>query len=159
MSEEIAGGYATIAAFSGLVDPSQVDVSRVNLGSRYACATLLPTWSLTQKRHSHPILSTDLQSAKADAPLDPSSKPKARDIQRFLAVAAAMVGDELEEGALLPQGAGNQARKDAAKELDSMVHLRENIKRDGAHKLKAHQQETARLAAALAEEELKQSKR
>ena len=91
--------------------------------------------------------------------MDPSTKPKARDIQRFLAVAAAMVGDELEEGALLPQGAGNQARKDAAKELDSMMSLRDKVKMEGTVKLKAHQAETARIAAALAEEELKQSKR
>ena len=71
-----------------------------------------------------------------------------------------MVGDEIEEGAIAPvSGVGsNQARKDAHKEGENLVNLRDKVKLEGQTKLRAHELEMARRAAALAEEELKASK-
>ncbi len=107
-----------------------------------------------------PIPFPQAKSMEDTAPLDPASKPKARDIQRFLAVAAAMVGDEIEEGAIAPVGGvgSNQSRKDAHKEGENLVNLRDKVKLEGQTKLRAHELEMARRAAALAEEELKASK-
>ncbi len=71
-----------------------------------------------------------------------AAKPKARDIQRFLAVASAMVGDELEEGistsggvAVAAAAAAVAARRDGAV-ADSVVSLRERVKLESLAKVR-----------------------
>ncbi len=96
-----------------------------------------------------------LQSKQPEAPLDLSTRPRARDIQRYLAVAAAMVGDELEEGALLPAGgAANERRKEAAAETDTLNNLRDKVKSDTAARAKIVAAEAAKAAALAALENM-----
>jgi len=62
-----------------------------------------------------------------------------------------MVGDELEEGALLPAGgAANERRKEAAAETDTLINLRDKVKLDTAARAKIVAAEAARAAAQAA---------
>ncbi len=72
-----------------------------------------------------------------------AAKPKARDIQRFLAVASAMVGDELEEGISTAGGAAVAAAAAAAvaarrdgSAADSVLSLRERVKLESMAKVR-----------------------
>ncbi len=70
----------------------------------------------------------------AAAPIPEASKPKARDIQRFLAIASSMVGDELEEGVTsAPVAAATGSRRD---NVDAVLS-REALKRATASKVSA----------------------
>jgi hypothetical protein len=64
-------------------------------------------------------------------PLPEASKPKARDIQRFLAIASSMVGDEVEEGITNVPTAAAAGRREAA----DAVLTRDQIKRAMASKV------------------------
>ena len=114
--------------------------------------TLTHPLSLTP---THPPRTQLLQSKQPEAPLDLSTRPRARDIQRYLAVAAAMVGDELEEGALLPAGGvANERRKEAAAETDTLNNLRDKVKMDTAARAKIVAAEAAKAAALAALENM-----
>ena len=84
---------------------------------------------------------------------DAAAKPKARDIQRFLAVASSMVGEELEDGAATAGGGvavtTAAARRDGAV-TDSVLSLRERVKMESAAKVREGLT-TAELASARAQ--------
>ena len=62
-----------------------------------------------------------------------------------------MVGDELDEGALLPAGGvANERRKEAAAETDTLNNLRDKVKTDAAARAKIVAAEAAKASALAA---------
>lgn len=100
----------------------------------------------TRQPKIHPRSSyPQVAKARAAAASTEATKPKARDIQRYLAIASAMVGDDFEEGfqaSLAPPAAGGR-RADAT----DGVMSRDALKRQTTARVQLAEAKAAALAA------------
>ena len=135
MTDTLAEAYAAVSATVGLAESPRPEDVRGARPLRAVCKIVHTNTPppLTLPHHTQTHTQVKAAGVQADAA---AAKPKARDIQRFLAVASAMVGDELEEGistaggaAVAAAAAAVAARRDGAV-ADSVLSLRERVKLD-----------------------------
>ncbi len=148
VSNELAAAYSVAATAAG-ANESKSDfrndlVRRRAFNARKKICVCGPG-SLTPPQPKFTAPLPQVAKARAAAASTEATKPKARDIQRYLAIASAMVGDDFEEGfqaSLAPPAAGGR-RADAT----DGVMSRDALKRQTTARVQLAEAKAAALAA------------